>query len=298
MNHKKRQLAFVSWALLIFLAIIWGSSFILIKKGLDIFSATEVAGLRMFSASLFMVPFAIGKIKKVDKAHYGYLFISGFIGSLIPAFLFALAQTRINSSLTGIINALTPLFVLLIGILFFKQKITLFIVLGLVLCFAGTLGLIFAGNDNSWTSPNYYALLVVLATILYGFNVNIIKFSLKDVSPTGIASISLVFVGPIAAIQLFGFTDFTDKVIHHDQGLVALFYISFLGIIGTGFALIVFNKLVKLTTPLFSSSVTYLIPIVAIFWGVWDGEQLYLIHFICIFTILAGVFLANRRLSS
>jgi drug/metabolite transporter (DMT)-like permease len=298
MNKQDRRLTLLSWGLLIFLALIWGSSFILIKKGLNVFNATEVAGIRMLSASLFMTPFALYRIKKIEKRKYGLLFVSGFIGSLIPAFLFALAQTRLESSITGIINALTPIFVLLVGILFFNQRITNLIIIGLLLSFGGTLGLIFAGEGNTFVNPNYFALLVVLATILYGLNVNIIKFSLQGISPTAIASVSLLFIGPFAAIQLFGFTDFSGKLTSHKEGYFAFSYLAFLGVIGTAFALIVFNKLVKLTTPLFSSSVTYLIPIVAILWGVWDGERLFFLHYASIFTILIGVYIANRKLPS
>lgn len=193
---------FISWALLIVLTFVWGSSFILVKKGLIVYSAPQVASIRIFSASLFMVPFAISWIRRIDKKHYVLIFVSGFIGSFIPAFLFAYAQTQLDSSITGIATALTPVFVLIIGVIFYNQRITFFVTVGLLLAFFGTTLLIFSGAEGNH-SFNYFALFIVAATILYGINVNILKFNLADLNPIAISSISILFIGPIAAIQLF-----------------------------------------------------------------------------------------------
>jgi drug/metabolite transporter (DMT)-like permease len=283
-----------AWGLLILLTLVWGSSFILIKKGLTVFSATQVSAIRILSASLFMIPFAYSWLKSVDKKYYFLIFISGFTGSLIPAFLFATAQTRLDSAVTGMINSLTPVFVMLIGFLFYRQRITILMIVGLLLAFGGTTILMFYGSEGNHRI-NYFAFFVVAATMLYGLNVNLLKFNLSSLSAVAISSISLVFVGPLAALQLFAFTDFIDKVAEGGKAYIAIGYLSVLGIVGTSLALILFNKLIKIATPLFSSSVTYLIPIVAVFWGLIDGENLTFLHYISMGIIIGGVYLANKK---
>lgn len=294
-DYKDRHPQYISWVLFILITIIWGSSFILIKKGLTVYPAPQVAAIRMLSASLFMIPFALSWLRRTDKKYYLLIFVSGFIGSFIPAFLFAWAQTKLDSAITGMVNSLTPVFVLVIGVIFYKQRITFSIVIGLLLALAGTALLMFTGSEGNH-SFNYFALFVVVATLLYGINVNILKFNMADLNPIAIASISLFFVGPLAAIQLFFFSDFTERLASGNEAVIALFYLTILGIVGTSIALMLFNKLLKNSTPLFSSSVTYLIPIVAVIWGLIDGEDLYFSHYLSMGVIIFGVFLANRKM--
>lgn len=284
----------ISWILLIVLSIVWGSSFILIKKGLTIYSAQQVAAIRILSASLFMVPFALSWLKKVDKKYYLLIFVSGFIGSFIPAFLFAIAQTQLDSAVTGIVNALTPVFVIIIGALFYKQRISFLITIGLVLAFLGTTLLMFTDAEGNYRI-NYYIFFIVAATFLYGINVNILKFKLSGLNAIAISSISLFLLGPIAVVQLFFFSDFTHRLAMGESALLALGYLSVLGVVGTGLALMIFNKLLQMTTPLFASSVTYLIPIVAVGWGIFDGESLTLLHYVSMAVIICGVYLTNKR---
>lgn len=284
----------ISWILLIVLSIVWGSSFILIKKGLTIYSAQQVAAIRILSASLFMVPFALSWLKRVDKKYYLLIFVSGFIGSFIPAFLFAIAQTQLDSAVTGIVNALTPVFVIIIGALFYKQRISFLITIGLVLAFLGTTLLMFTDAEGNYRI-NYYIFFIVAATFLYGINVNILKFKLSELNAIAISSISLFLLGPIAAVQLFFFSDFTHRLAMSEGALLALGYLSVLGVVSTGLALMIFNKLLQMTTPLFASSVTYLIPIVAVGWGIFDGESLTLMHYMSMAVIICGVFLTNRK---
>lgn len=291
---KDRHPQFISWIIFVLITLIWGSSFILIKKGLTVYSAPQVAAIRILSASLFMVPFALSWIRRVDKKYYLLIFVSGFFGSFIPAFLFALAQTKLDSAITGMVNSQTPVFVLIIGTIFYKQRITISIVIGLLFALAGTALLIFTGSEGSH-SFNYFALFIVLATLFYGINVNVLKFNMADLNPIAIASISLFFVGPLAAIQLFFFSDFTERLNSGNEAILALIYLSILGIVGTSIALMLFNKLLKTSTPLFTSSVTYLIPIVAVIWGLIDGEDLYFSHYLSMGIIIFGVFLANRK---
>jgi drug/metabolite transporter (DMT)-like permease len=184
--------------------------------------------------------------------------------------------------------------VLLIGLIFFRQRITSVVILGLILAIIGTVLLIIYSTPGDY-SFNYFALLIVGATILYGINVNILKFSLSELSPIAISSISILMIGPFAAILLFGNSDFITRLGTGNEAGFALLYLSLLGIVGTSLALILFNVLIKMTTPLFASSVTYLIPIIAFFWGIIDGEQLNFIHYLSMVLIIAGVYLTNRK---
>ncbi|MEJ2003492.1 MAG: DMT family transporter [Cyclobacteriaceae bacterium] len=281
-----------AWVLLFILALIWGSSFILIKVGLTGLSAGQVGALRILSSSLFLLPVALSNIRKVNRPQIFLLLVVGFFGSLIPAFLFAAAQTRIQSSVAGILNALTPLFTLLLGVIFFSQRMSWRTFAGLMIGLGGTAYLFLAGSESG-IHVNVYALLVVLATICYGANLNLIKFRIQDLSSRVITSISLLFVGPISAVYLFFFTDFTERLTAAKLWPVGAIFL--LGIVGTALALILFNQLVKITTPVFTSSVTYIIPIVAGLWGIIDGEILRPFHFAGMALIILGVYIANKR---
>lgn len=285
---------FFSWFLLIVLALIWGSSFILMKKGLVAFTPLEIASIRIISASVFLVPTAIRNFRKVKLKQWKFLFISGFLGSLIPAFLFPLAQTRIDSGITGVLNALTPLFTVMIGALFFKDKFTLRVMVGIMIGLVGSIVLITANAGTASLTINVYAFLIILATIFYGLNVNILKYVLSDMKPLHITSLSMFMVGPFAVIYLAASGSFGRMAHLDDSAILPLFYIIALGVFGTAMALILFNKLVKVTNTVFSSSVTYLIPIVAVIWGIVDGEILLFGHFVGMFGIIFGVLIANR----
>lgn len=282
-----------AWGLLGLLSLIWGSSFILIKKGLVGLEPMEVGAIRILSASLFMLPFAISNFKKVRKEQVKYLISVGFVGSFIPAFLFAIAQTRLESSITGVLNALTPIFTILVGLIFYAQKQRPQVFVGVLVGFVGTTVLVLAGSGGDVSNFNFYALFVVAATVMYALNTNLIKYHLSDLKALTITSISLAFVGPIAAFQLFMFTDFPTKVDTVEGTMVATTFILVLGVLGTAIALLIFNRLVSLTDPVFTSSVTYIIPVVAICWGLFDGEVLLISHVIGIGGILLGVYIAN-----
>lgn len=285
---------FLGWTLLIILAFIWGSSFILIKKGLLAFSPGEVGALRILFASVALTPLALVNLKKVRKHQWKLLLSVGFVGSFMPAFLFAIAQTHIDSAIAGVLNALTPLFVLIIGAVIYHQIIYRHMTTGLVIGFLGTALLIFSGTGGQFKNLNFYALLVVLATICYGINVNLIKYKIESLNAKTITSISIVMVGPIAAIYLFTGTDFISHL-DHEMAVFSLLALVLLGVLGTAIALILFNKMIKITTPIFSSSVTYLIPIVALIWGLADGETLLWPQLAGMIFILSGVFIANKK---
>lgn len=276
------------------LALIWGSSFILIKKGLEVYSAGEVGALRIVAAAIFLTPVAISHFSKIDRKYIKLLFGIGLLGTFIPAFLFAIGQTRLDSGVTGVLNGLVPIFVLIVGATFFKQKFIKAQYLGVFLAFVGTAVLVTNGA-NGLGSFNYYVIFIVIATACYGTNLNLIKYYLADLKALVITAISVALVGPIAAVYLFVGTPFVDTLNNEPGALAALGYISLLGVMSTSVALVLFNKLVQITTPIFSSMVTYLIPIVAITWGLIDGEKLMLGQILGIAAILSGVLITNRK---
>ncbi|MGE0089547.1 MAG: DMT family transporter [Bacteroidales bacterium] len=286
---------FWQWTVLLFLAFIWGSSFILMKKGLRSYSHDQVAALRMFISFLAFLPFGLKNLKKITKDNFLSLLLVGFIGSAIPAFMFTKAQTQINSSLAGMLNSMTPLFTLIIGLLFYKSKALLINTIGIFLGLIGAIGLIAfsAETGNIFSNINYYGLFIVVATICYGINVNQVKYKIKDLNGLELTSIAFMFVGPVAGIYLL-FTDFTFALSTPDY-ILNLGFIAILSVVGTMLALILFNTLIQNTSALFGSSVTYIIPIFAIMWGLFDGEKISLIHFFWISLIFLGVYLVNIK---
>ena len=282
----------LAWIMLLVLSLIWGSSFILIKKGLLHLSSEEVGSLRISAAFIFLIPFASTQFGKIKRNDWKYLISVGLMGSLIPSFLFAVAQTQLQSSLTGVLNALTPIFVILMGLIFYRQKYSGRVFLGVAVGFAGTAILILSGEDGM--EFNAYGLLIILATILYAGNLNLIKHHLGHLHALTITSVSIVIVGPLAMFYLFAFTEFGPKLFEGGPVALSIFYIVLLGVLGTAIALLIFNRIVQLTNPVFTSSVTYIIPLVAIAWGLLDGEVLTTGHMLGILAIVVGVYIANR----
>ena len=281
--------------LLILLALIWGSSFILIKKGLTVLDSREVGALRIVSAFIFLAAAGIINLKKVKRHEWKYLLMVGLAGSLIPSFLFAFAQTRLDSAVVGILNALTPLFTIIISVFVYSRSQGRNAFFGVIAGFVGSVLLIVAGTGGSIQNINFYAFFIVLATVFYGTNLNVTKEHLSGQKAIVITSVSMLLVGPLASVYLFGMTDFIYKLQYVRGAWLATSYILILGVFGTALAMVIFNHIVKLTNPLFTSSVTYIIPIVAVMWGLLDGEQLLLLHYLGMAFIILGVYIANSR---
>ncbi len=290
-----KQKQYLPVILLIALALIWGSSFILMKNGLKVYSSAQVATMRMFFSFLFLLPLTIRYAFKIPLKYYGMITLVGLLGNGIPAILFATAQTKLNSSTAGVLNTLTPIFTLVVAAVFFKQTFSLQRIAGVVLGLLGAIALIMLRSNGS-IDPNYtYGLYILLATICYAWSVNLIKEYLHKLPALGISSLALLVIGPVYGYYLFYHTDFILRVQLETGSLDALFYVVLLAMFGTALSLILFNKLVQISNIVYASSVTYLIPIVALFWGIIDGEQLNIIHFIGMSMILLGVYLANRK---
>jgi len=219
----------------------------------------------------------------------------GLLGNFIPAFLFTKAETGISSSLTGMLNSLTPLFTLLLGVLLFKSKTKLINAIGILIGFIGAIGLLTAGKSEDMNNNLLFGVYVVLATICYALSVNIIKKELGQVNSITATVWAMMFIGPLAGIYLFGFTDFLADLKTNTLAYESLGYVSILAIFGTALSVIIFNVLIKNTNALFASSVTYLIPVVAMGWGILDGEDVVALHFIWIIIILLGVYMVNKK---
>jgi drug/metabolite transporter (DMT)-like permease len=283
----------LAWVLLFVLALIWGSSFILIKKGVAVYTASQVGSLRILAAAVFMFPLAIMHFRKVPRNKWKYLFICGILGNLVPSFLFSFAGTQLNSSVSGTLNALTPLFTLLVGSLFFRQAISLGKMAGIITGFAGCVLLIAINAQRSFELRNSYAIYPVLATICYGVNANLIKKYLAGIKPLYIASLSLCSIGPLAGLYFFS-SGIRLVTLQSMPGLTAMAYVLILGILGTAIATVFFNKIIQLAGPLFTSSVTYLIPVIALGWGLLDGENLIIYQYFSMAAIITGVYLVHR----
>jgi len=293
-NSQNKEL--VAWLLLIFLAIVWGMSFILIKKITGVYNAVEIGGGRVLVAMITLSPWMIKNRKEFPKEREKafYLVLLGFIGFFIPAMIFAYVGSRINSSLAGTLNSTTPIFTLIIGAVFFSQLISKFQIIGIMLGFAGSLLLILSGNDGELNFANPNSLLVLGATVMYGYNVNIIGKYLKGVKAVNITAFSLIVVGIISFSMLTFFTDFFTKSFDPANTREFL-YLIVLGGFNSAFAVVLFNYVLQITSPLFGSSVTYLIPIVATIAGFLDGEVISVWHYLGMGVILIGVYLINKK---
>jgi drug/metabolite transporter (DMT)-like permease len=281
------------YLLLAFLAIIWGSSFILMKKGLLAFNDMQVASFRIFISFVLLMPLAVKRVKRVKRRHILPLLVVGFIGNGIPAFLFTKAQTQVSSSMAGVLNSLTPLFALLVGLIIFKVKFIWQNLLGIVLGLLGASALVIISSGASFSTKNLYPLLIVLATMCYAFTVNLIKQKLADLDSVTIIAMAFLFIGPFGGIYLAS-SDFT-YALQSPYLLQSFSSVFLLAMFGSALATILFNYLIKYTTALFASSVTYIIPIVAIMWGLLDGETLIASQMLSISVILIGVYLVNKK---
>lgn len=283
----------LKWSLLVTLSLIWGSSFILIKKGLVGLSPYQLGALRIIFTSIFLLLIGFKSLTEIKQYQWKYIALTALFGTFLPAFLFAIAETKVSSSICSILNSLTPLNTLLIGILAFGMAFKRSQFIGIVIGLMGTALLIFSGKEEG-SSENYtYAILVVIASICYALNVNLIKKFLSDVKPLSITTGNFTVMLIPALIVLFS-TNFLD-IIALPTTQHSMLFILILGIVGTGVANILFFKLIQISSPVFASSVTYLIPIVAFFWGLLDNEMLTPFQFTGAFIILVGVYLANKK---
>ena len=288
MNNQQQK-----WFYLIILSIIWGSSFILMKKALIGLTPIQVGALRMLITAAFLLLIGYKSIRQIQKRHWIYIFYTAILGTFFPAFLFAYAITKIDSSIPAILNSLTPFNTFIVGALVFgfafKRKQLIGILIGLI----GTLILVLKGAHVNPDQNYWYAVLVIISSVGYAFNVNIVKKHLHDISALAITTGNFVLL-IIPVVFVLYFTGFFSTFEINEETTSAVGYITVLAVVGTGIAKVMFNKLVQISTPVFSSSVTYLIPLVAVMWGMIDEESLHIMQLLGGAIILFGVYLVNK----
>ena len=290
MSETNRLKSFLT---LIFLSAIWGTSFILIKKSLTVYAPEEVAILRIGISGLAFTPFFIKYFKDHEWKRWPLYVLVALTGSAIPAFLFATAQTEIGSATVGILNSITPIFALLIGIVFFKSPTNRKQMLGVFIGFLGTAVLIaIDASADDLTGQLLYGSLIVVASILYGANVNIVKEWFAGITPLKMSTLAFFLVG-MPFLFIIPFTDIPAKTLSDPYAPYALGYMTILAVVSTMWALYIFYQLVQDTSAIFASSVAYLIPIVALMWGVFDGESIGILHLLCLAVIVSGVYLVR-----
>ena len=285
----------LKWVYLIVLSIIWGSSFILIKKGLVGLTPVQLGSVRIVFTSFFLLIVGWKSLKTIEKATWKWIVISGILGTGIPVYLFAYAETEIDSAIAAILNSGVPLLTLILGLLVFGASFIKRQLLGILLGLAGAVALILVGAQVNPNQNYWYALLVILATLLYAINVNIIKKYLQEVSAMAIATGNFIFIVIPAAILLASTGFFKAEVLQNTEVQISLGYILILALIGTATAKVMFNKLVQISNPVFASSVTYMMPIISVMWGILDGEKFTGLQLVASLIIISGVYLANAK---
>ena len=286
----------IKWLYLLVLSLIWGSSFILMKKALIGLSPNQMGALRIVFTALFLLAVGAKTIKSIEKSDWKWIALSGFLGSFFPPFLFAFAQTEIDSAIASILNSLTPLNTLLTGILIFNIFITKRQVLGVIIGLLGTIVLIVKGAEFNQDQNYWYSILIVLSTIGYALNINILKKHLNHLSAMSITTGNFIFIF-LPALTVLYFSGFFSTIWHSSSMQTALIYVLVLSFFGTAIAKVLFNQMIKVSSPVFAASVTYTMPIIAILWGVLDGEKLSAYQVLGGVIILIGVYLSNRTVN-
>ncbi|TPD65429.1 DMT family transporter [Flavobacterium microcysteis] len=281
------------WIILFFLSLIWGSSFILIKKGLVGLTPFQLGSLRMIFAAVFLLAVGFKSLRNIKQHQWKYIAITAMMGTFFPAFLFSIAQTQIDSSISAVLNSLTPLAALVLGALVFGLNFQRRQIFGVTIGLLGSVLLILSGAVNHPGQNYWYATLAVAGAICYAVNVNLIKKYLSDVNPLSITVGNFAVLLVPALIILFT-TDF-HEVAHLPNVTTSMLFVSILAVFGTCVANVLYFKLIQISSPIFASSVTYMLPIVACFWGILDGESLTLVQALGAFIVLIGIYLSAKK---
>ena len=286
MNKK----TIINWIILLILSIIWGSSFILMKKGLEGFNYLEVSSFRLIISFTILSPFLISSLKNMKSKYIFPILIVSIIGTVVPAILFAFGQTHLNSSTAGMLNSLTPIFTLIVGVYFFQKSWNKESIIGIFIGLMGSYILMAPSSLN--TLNTIYGLLIILATMCYAISINIIKDKLQDLNSLDIAVLTsfISFLIPFIFILNNGFSEIIIKI---NTNTESFYYLIILGTVCTSFAIILFNYLIKRSSALFASTTTYLIPVFAIIWGLLDNENIKNHEILGVSVILIGVMIMN-----
>ncbi|HPG08095.1 MAG TPA: DMT family transporter [Saprospiraceae bacterium] len=279
---------------LVVLSLTWGSSFILIKKSLTGFNPYQMVAIRLSLTGILFLPWTIYRWRKIQWSRWPYLLVVGFVGSLIPFTLYGWGETQVSSSVAGIINALTPIFTMIIGILIFNLRFSSRQLGGILLGLAGAFGLIFLQNQSSTGNSIGFSMLMVIATACYGTSANTVKARLGEMHAVDITAVTFLLTA-IPSLVFLLLPANMDHILHDENAHQAMKYVLILVLAGTAMATVLYYYLVQITTAIFASMVSYFMPIVAVLWGSLDGEAIQIQHFLAIGCILAGVYLVQRR---
>jgi drug/metabolite transporter (DMT)-like permease len=283
------------WLYLFLLSLIWGSSYILIKRGLVGLSPIELGSARIVISTVFLLVLGFNSLSGLSRYHWKWLIITGFLGTFFPSFFFAFAQLHIDSSVAAILNSLTPIFTVLVGITLFATRMLARQYFGVVLGFVGSLGLVWGGAQINPNQPIGYVLLIISASMCYAINIHFLKHKLSAVSPMAMTLGNFIAILPPALIMLFFSDFFSFQKLQNPEVITSLGYVATLAFFGTAIAKVMFNRFVKMASTVFVSSVTYTLPIVALFWGTLDGEKISGYQLLSTVVILVGVSLAHKK---
>ena len=286
---------YVKWLYLAILSLVWGSSYILIKWGLVALTPLQLGSLRLLVTTIALLIVGYRSLRGLSKYHLKWLAITGYVGTFFPAFLFAFAQQYIDSAIAAILNALTPLLTIIFGLLFFRIDILKKQYFGVGIGLLGSIGLVWGGLQTASNINPIYTLLILAASCCYAINIHFIKIHLAQVGVMAITLGNFVFMAPAALVVLICSDFFTPQTLSHPEIYPAIGYITILALAGSAFAKYLFNKFVKITSAVFASSVTYTLPIVALFWGVYDGEVITQFQLLSTAVILVGVYLSHTK---
>tara|TARA_B100001939_G_scaffold154202_1_gene133213 strand:- start:1790 stop:2680 length:891 start_codon:yes stop_codon:yes gene_type:complete len=285
------------WLYLAVLSIIWGSSFILIKKGLVGLTAFQLASLRMIFAATAIGIYSFNSLKKIPKKSWKWIIITAYFGTFFPVYLISYGQTEIESGLASIITTVTPINTLIIGIIFFSLTFTTKQLLGLFVGLVGSILLLYEAKETNSDTNIFYSFFVFMTTVGYAASVNLIKKYLTEIPPEAVTAGIFLSISPPALVVLF-LSDFTSLNFNDSEVKTSILFIFILGVFSSAIAQTLFNKFVKIASPLFASAVTYTMPIVAIFWALLDGEILTLMQYFAAAIILIGVYMVNKKKTS
>ena len=283
------------WLYLFLLSLIWGSSYILIKRGLVGLSPIELGSARIVISTVFLLVLGFNSLSGLSRYHWKWLIITGLLGTFFPSFFFAFAQLHIDSSVAAILNSLTPIFTVLVGITLFATRMLARQYFGVVIGFVGSLGLVWGGAQINPNQPIGYILLIISASMCYAINIHFLKHKLSAVSPMAMTLGNFIAILPPALIMLFFSDFFSFQKLQNPEVITSLGYVATLAFFGTAIAKVMFNRFVKMASTVFVSSVTYTLPIVALFWGTLDGEKISSYQLLSTVVILVGVSLAHKK---
>lgn len=277
------------------LSLVWGSSYILIKKGLESLTPLQLGSLRLLITTICLLPFGYRSLRDLSRNQWKWLAITAYVGTFFPAFFFAFAQQHIDSAIAAILNALTPLLTVVIGVVFFGVSVLRKQYWGVALGLLGSAGLIWGGIQLNPDFRMGYALLILCASACYATNIHFIKIHLQQVGAMAITLGNFVMMAPLALFILLPSGFFDGKLLTDPKVHTSLVYVAILAILGSAIAKYLFNQFVKFSSAVFASSVTYTLPIVALFWGLADGERISMSQIMATAVILVGVYLSHKK---